>query len=291
MRSLKFTKMHGLGNDFMMINAYTTPIHLSPEDIRYLGNRYQGVGFDQLLIVEKPTHSEAQFKYRIFNTDGGEVEQCGNGARCFARFVQEEGLTHENTFAVETLKGIIRPTVKENGRVQVDMGIPHFEPASLPFLSNLSIVSLHHHKTLYTLTINQDLGLGDAVSFGVVSMGNPHAIISVPFIELAPVQLLGAFLEVHPAFPNRVNVGFAQYVNDHTIHLRTFERGVGETQACGTGACAAAADGLLRGILQGSVNVHMKGGALTIEWAGEDKPLLMTGPATTVFRGECELPF
>ncbi|MES2208244.1 MAG: diaminopimelate epimerase [Pseudomonadota bacterium] len=290
MRSVKFTKMHGLGNDFIMINAYTTPVELSADDIRYLGNRYCGVGFDQLLIVEKPTLSEAQFKYRIFNTDGGEVQQCGNGARCFARFVQDEGLTQDNTFAVETLKGIIRPTIKENGSVQVDMGIPLFEPMSLPFLSEQCEITYPNSKPLYSLNLNNDSSVNEMVSFGVVSMGNPHAVISVPSSELAPVQQVGALLEVHPAFPERVNVGFAYFANDHQIHLRVFERGVGETLACGTGACAAAAEGLYRGFLQGEVEVYMKGGMLTVEWAGEGHPLLMTGPATTVFRGECELP-
>jgi len=282
--------MHGLGNDFILINAYTTPIDLSPDDIRYLGNRYRGVGFDQLLIVEKPTHSEAQFKYRIFNTDGAEVQQCGNGARCFARFVQDEGLTQENTFAVETLKGIIRPTVKPNGLVEVDMGLPLFEPESLPFLSEQSEITFTHNKPLYSLNFNNDVVLNEAISFGIVSMGNPHAVISVPSSELAPVKRIGALLEVHPAFPERVNVGFAHFINDHQIYLRVFERGVGETQACGTGACAAAAEGLYRGFLQGEIEVYMKGGMLTVEWKGDGNSLFMTGPATTVFRGECELP-
>lgn len=284
MKTLPFTKMHGLGNDFMMLNAFHIPITLSEQEIRYLGHRQYGIGFDQLLIVERPTHPEAQFKYRIFNTDGGEVEQCGNGARCFARFVIDQGLTNERTFCVETAKGLIRPYVEDDGQVTVNMGIPSLQPQSLPFTQT------YQSNNIYTLALPSTLALGDSIAFSIASMGNPHAVIMLDDVEQAAVNALGSWLQTHPAFPNRINVGFCQKIDDHTIRLRVFERGVGETLACGTGACAAAAIGLQRGLLKNKVSVHMQGGSLTINWHDSNSPLFMTGNAITVFHGECVLP-
>lgn len=284
MRVIPFTKMHGLGNDFMMLNAFKSPIPLSEQEIRYLGDRNCGVGFDQLLVVEPPSTREAKFKYRIFNTDGGEVEQCGNGARCFARFVVDQGLTEERSFAVETARGIITPYIEDDGQITVNMGTPRFEPSSLPLNATAN------SQGIYTLPLDAHLGLGDQISFEAASIGNPHAVIAVPSVDTAPVETLGAWLESHPIFPKRVNVEFVETLDRNTLRMRVFERGVGETLACGTGACASAVSGLRSGRLEGRVAVHMKGGTLYIQWAGGDTPLYMTGPAVTVFYGECLIP-
>ncbi|MDL1864349.1 diaminopimelate epimerase [Betaproteobacteria bacterium PRO5] len=273
---LKFTKMHGLGNDFIVIDAINQSVSLDPATIRRWADRHFGIGFDQLLVVEKPGES-GDFRYRIFNADGGEVEQCGNGARCFARFVRDHDLTRKNTIRVETACGIIMPTVEENGEVSVDMGIPRFDPARIPFIAQ-------EHALTYPLNVNDR-----EIEISVVSMGNPHAVQIVPDIDLAPVTSEGPAIESHPLFPEKVNAGYMQIVDRTHIRLRVFERGTGETLACGTGACAAAVSGISRGLLDSEVQVAMRGGNLRIRWEGEDQPVWMTGPAISVFEGTIDL--
>lgn len=274
---LKFTKMHGLGNDFVVLDGVRQSVSLTPEQLRYLGDRHFGVGCDQILLVEKPTRPEADFRYRIFNADGGEVEQCGNGARCFARFVHDQGLTDRREIRVETQKGIIAPRLEGDGNVTVDMGEPRFLPAEIPFLHDDDVV-------IHSLDVADE-----TLEISVVSMGNPHAVQVVADVEAAPVGAHGPLIENHERFPQRVNAGFMQIVDRHTIRLRVYERGAGETLACGTGACAAAVAGIRRGELESPVRVHTRGGELTIAWGGEGRPVLMTGPAVTVFTGEIEL--
>ena len=274
---LKFTKMHGLGNDFVVLDGVRQSVSLTPEQLRYLGDRHFGVGCDQILLVEKPTRPEADFRYRIFNADGGEVEQCGNGARCFARFVHDQGLTDQREIRVETQKGIIAPRLEGDGNVTVDMGEPRFLPAEIPFLHDDDVV-------IYNLDVADE-----TLEISVVSMGNPHAVQVVADVETAPVGAHGPLIENHERFPQRVNAGFMQIVDRHTIRLRVYERGAGETLACGTGACAAAVAGIRRGELESPVRVTTRGGDLTIAWGGEGRPVLMTGPAVTVFYGEIEL--
>lgn len=277
MTKLAFTKMQGLGNDFVMIDAVRQPIQLSSDQVRWLADRHFGVGCDQLLVVEPARTPGVDFRYRIFNADGGEVEQCGNGARCFARFVFEQGLTDKREIRVETRAGIIAPRLREDGLVTVDMGVPVLKPADVPFVSESDAVV-------------QPLQVGaDVVAITAVSMGNPHAVQVVADVDAAPVVAQGALIERHERFPARVNAGFMQVVDDHHIRLRVFERGAGETLACGTGACAAVVAGILRGLLESPVRVDTRGGALEIAWAGEGAPVLMTGPAVTVFEGELEL--
>lgn len=274
---IAFTKMHGLGNDFVVIDAYTRPLHLSTQQIQALAHRHLGVGFDQLLMVERPITPEADFRYRIFNADGSEVEQCGNGARCFVKFVHQQQLTDKKTIAVETAGGLIFPSLQADGLVSVDMGIPVFTPNKIPFLASSE-------------ALRYQIQLPDQrVEFSVVSMGNPHALIQVEDITLAKVNEIGSQLESHQQFPNRVNVGFMQVIDSHHLHLRVFERGAGETMACGTGACAAAVIGIRQGLLQNPVTVHMRGGDLQIAWAGEQQSVIMTGPAVSVFHGVISL--
>ena len=272
---LKFSKMHGLGNDFIVIDAINQNVNLSIEQVQFLADRRFGVGCDQLLVVEKPTQQGVDFRYRIFNADGSEVEQCGNGVRCFARFVRDKQLTDKTTIAVETASGIVYPTLQENGNVTVDMGAPQFEPQQIPFESDEQAVQ-------YTLNLNT----GDTVSIGAVSMGNPHAVILVSDIALSDVDTIGPLVESHEQFPQRVNVGFMQVIDRANIKLRVYERGSGETLACGTGACAAVVSGIQQGILDHEVNLSLPGGDLNIVWAGENEPVWMTGPATHVFDGE-----
>jgi diaminopimelate epimerase len=275
---LEFTKMQGLGNDFVVIDAVTRPQVVEPETVRRLADRRFGVGCDQVLVVEPARGGgEADFFYRIFNADGGEVEQCGNGARCFARFVRDRGLTDKDEIAVETVAGVIRPRLEADGQVRVDMGVPRLEPAQIPFEAPRSAAS-------YELDVGRE-----RVEIGAVSMGNPHAVLLVEDVDHAPVERLGPLIEAHPRFPRRVNVGFMQCVDRSHIRLRVFERGVGETLACGTGACAAVVSGRLRGLLDDVVNVDLPGGRLTIHWAGEGHAVQMTGPAERVFEGWIEL--
>jgi diaminopimelate epimerase len=284
---LKFTKMQGAGNDFVVIDGFSTSIFLNERQIKHITDRHFGVGCDQLLIVEKTSLANVDFKYRIFNADGGEVEQCGNGARCFVRFVIDKGLTQKHKIAVETASGLITLTLQDDGQVTVNMGAPIFEPAKIPFIANV------REKT-YALQASIHAGAGDALMISALSMGNPHAVTIVDDVETANVCELGPLIETHERFPQRVNVGFMQIVNAHEIKLRVYERGAGETLACGTGACAAAVAGIQLGLLQSPVLVHARGGDLNITWAGFDlngeaEPVMMTGQATSVFEGEIEV--
>ncbi len=273
---IEFTKMHGLGNDFVVIDAISQTIDLTAEQIKHIADRHFGVGCDQLLLVEKAETSEAEFRYRIFNADGGEVEQCGNGARCFALFVQQRGLTSNTSIMVETAGGLIRLEII-GSQVVVDMGIPDFIPENIPFL-------VDNQAESYQLVVNDTV-----YAIAAVSMGNPHAVMQVDNLETVDIEGLGSAIENHPQFPNRVNVGFMQIINRDEIRLRVFERGAGETLACGTGACAAVAVGRMLGLLNEKVIAQLNGGELNIEWHGAGQALLMTGPATTVFDGRINI--
>ncbi|MEX3930298.1 diaminopimelate epimerase [Paraburkholderia phymatum] len=282
---LKFTKMHGAGNDFVVLDGYTQPLSLTQAQVRALANRHFGVGADQLLVVEKATVEGVDFRYRIFNCDGGEVEHCGNGARCFVKFVRDTRLTDKRSVRVQVQKGVITLTMQDNGEVVVDMGAPVFEPAQVPF--DASGLGARHegNDSLYPLDVN-----GATRWVSVVSMGNPHAVQVVDDVDAFPVHVDGPVIEHHARFPERVNAGFMQIVNRNEIRLRVYERGAGETLACGTGACAAVAAGIRRGLLDAPVKVHTHGGMLTIAWSGEStSPLMMAGPAATVFEGEIEI--
>ncbi|MFC0180602.1 diaminopimelate epimerase [Thorsellia kenyensis] len=270
---MQFTKMHGLGNDFMVIDAVTQNVFLTPQTIKHLADRHLGVGFDQLLLVEPPYEPDVDFHYRIFNADGSEVAQCGNGARCFARFVQHKGLIKSNTISVSTQNRKMVLSILSNGHVKVDMQAPIFDPALIPFKA------IKQEKT-YLLRVDDK-----TVFCGAVSMGNPHCVLTVDDIDKAPLESLGASIELHERFPDRVNVGFMQILTKDSIALRVFERGVGETKACGSGACAAVAVGILQGELINKVTVKLLGGELVIEWQGEGHPLYMTGPAEIVYDG------
>jgi len=276
--TLRFTKMHGAGNDFVVIDGVSQSVQLSPARIRAIADRHFGVGCDQLLLVEKAQNPKADFRYRIFNADGGEVEQCGNGARCFVRFVVDKGLTQKTAITVETQSGLIEPRLEADGRVTVNMGAPRFEPAEIPF-------DAPARQTTYEL----DVGGGSTVTISALSMGNPHAVQVVDDVDAAPVLEQGPQIEHHPRFPQRVNAGFMQIVDRGRIRLRVFERGAGETLSCGTGACAAAVAGISRNLLDARVDVETRGGILTIEWQGEGSPVMMTGPAQTVFEGTLTL--
>lgn len=278
---LEFTKMHGLGNDFVVIDAVNQEVALTGNQVRRIADRHFGVGCDQLLLVERPRLAAAEFRYRIFNADGGEVQQCGNGARCFARFVHDKGMTGSTHIAVETAAGMIYLILEEDGQVTVDMGVPSFDPASLPF----EVDDLEQDETEYhQLVVN-----GVKYAIGAVSVGNPHAVLLVDSVERAPVATLGAAIESHECFPERVNVGFMEIMDRSHIRLRVFERGAGETLACGTGACAAVAIGVHNSLLDSPVEVRLKGGILKIRWTGDGSSLFMTGPAQTVYEGKMTL--
>ncbi|ABU78946.1 diaminopimelate epimerase [Cronobacter sakazakii] len=270
---MQFSKMHGLGNDFMVVDAVTQNVFFSPDMIRRLADRHQGVGFDQLLVVEPPYDPDLDFHYRIFNADGSEVAQCGNGARCFARFVRLKGLTNKREIRVSTANGRMVLTVNEDEQVRVNMGEPVFEPSLVPFRANKA------EKTYIMRAAEQ------TVLCGVVSMGNPHCVIQVDDVATAPVETLGPLMESHERFPERANIGFMQVMNTEHIRLRVFERGAGETQACGSGACGAVAVGIQQGLLAAQVRVDLPGGRLDIAWKGPGNPLFMTGPATHVYDG------
>ncbi len=276
---VRFTKMQGLGNDFVVIDATGQPLELTAEQARFLADRHFGVGCDQILIVESSHSENVDFRYRIFNADGGEVEQCGNGARCFARFVFDKGLTRKREIRVETSRGIITPRLDEDGQVTVDMGVPVFDPARVPFIAD-------GPETAQWLELDN----GEKVLITALSMGNPHAVQIVADTEQAPVLEQGALIERHARFPERANAGFMQVDDRHHIRLRVFERGVGETLACGTGACAAAVTGILRDVLTSPVKVKTLGGELEIAWRGAGQPVFMKGPAVTVFEGEIVIP-
>lgn len=285
---LKFTKMHGAGNDFVVIDAINQRIDLSPEQWRRLADRRFGIGADQILIVERPVEPGCDFRYRIFNNDGGEVEQCGNGSRAFVRFVSDKGLTDKRSIRVQTMSGIITPRLEDDGSVTVDMGAPVLEPARVPFDSKGLTGIPQGRDTLWPVTVS-DQGTEQTVLVSVVSMGNPHAVQVVDDVETAPVAQTGPQIEHHPRFPKRVNAGFLQVKDRQHVKLRVFERGAGETLACGTGACAAVVAGIRRGLLDSPVQVQARGGKLTISWAGEGEPVYLSGPAETVFEGEIEL--
>lgn len=283
---LRFTKMHGAGNDFIVLDATQGPLPLSQAQFRFLADRRFGIGADQILIVE-PGSAErgTDFTYRIINADGGEVEQCGNGARCFARFVHDQHLTTKTRLRVQTMKGIIEPQLQDDGRVTVDMGPPILEPALIPFDESGLTPRLMNGTPLWPLALADY-----PVEVAVVSMGNPHSVLRVDDVDHAPVAEIGPQIEGHARFPRRVNAGFMQVVDRQHIKLRVFERGTGETLACGSGACAAVVAGIRLGWLDETVDVQMPGGLLTIRWAGEGQPVLMTGPAATVFAGEIDVP-
>jgi diaminopimelate epimerase len=269
--------MHGLGNDFVVLDALTRPLALTAEQLRWIANRHFGIGCDQILQVEPPRAPETDFFYRIFNADGGEVEQCGNGARCFVRYVRDRGLTTKRELRVGTRGGVIVPRLEDDGQVTVDMGVPEFEPSRIPFDAPARAPS-------YPLDVD-----GRRVEICALSVGNPHAVQIVADIERAPVAAEGPLIERHVRFPQRVNAGYMQIVSRRRILLRVYERGAGETLACGTGACAAVVAGVVRGLLDHEVRVTTRGGDLGISWAGDSKPVTMTGPAVTVFEGEMEL--
>lgn len=287
---LPFTKMHGAGNDFVVLDATRERLALSEAQYRFLADRRFGVGADQILIVEAGNAAQGtDFTYRIINADGGEVEQCGNGARCFARFVHDTGLTNKSRIRVQTLKAIIEPQLQADGRVTVDMGPPQFTPAQVPFNDEGLVASPVHEGEVWLLDF-MAAGAQHEQYVGVASMGNPHVVLRVDNVDTAPVDTWGPVIEHHPRFPNRVNVGFMQVVNRGHIRLRVFERGSGETLACGTGACAAAITGMRLGWLDSTVDVDTRGGRLTIAWAGGDAPVIMTGPAVKVFDGTIDIP-
>ena len=273
----QFTKMHGLGNDFVVFDGINQDINLSQKQIQFIADRNFGIGCDQLLLVESYNGGDADFLYRIFNADGGEVEQCGNGARCFARFVIDQGLTDKTKIPVMTNTGKIILNVQSDGNISVDMGVPITLPKDIPFQAEIE------QETYHLSLDNND------ISFGAVSLGNPHAVLTVDDVETAAVQSWGKSLESHPNFPNRVNVGFMQIIDNQHIRLRVFERGAGETLACGTGACAAVVVGILQKKLSNQVKVELRGGELTVQWQAKDASVIMTGSATSVFTGSIEL--
>ncbi len=281
---LKFTKMHGAGNDFVVIDAISQTINFTPEQWKRLADRRFGVGADQMLVVEKPQSAGVDFRYRIYNADGGEVEQCGNGARAFVKFVTDKGLTAKRRIKVETMSGVIEPTLEADGRITVDMGAPILEPEKVPFDAAGLTGKQEGGDTLWPLDIN-----GKTLWISAVSMGNPHAVQVIDDANTAPVLQDGPVIEHHPRFPKRVNAGFMQIVNRRQINLRVFERGAGETLACGTGACAAVVAGIRRGLLDSPVKVSTRGGELSIAWAGAGSPVMLTGPAVSVFEGEIDI--
>jgi diaminopimelate epimerase len=269
--------MHGLGNDFIVINAVNQHINLNEENVRFIANRHLGIGCDQVLVVEETTQKDVAFSYRIYNADGSEVEQCGNGARCFATFVQQQGLTNQKTIPVITTAGKIILQIEDDGQVTVNMGAPVLSPKMIPFVAD-------KQKYQYDISISKSI-----ISVGVVSMGNPHAVVIVEDTKTANVETLGPLIQTSPYFPNQANIGFMQIINKNHIKLRVYERGTGETLACGTGACAAVVVGQLQGLLDTAVKVSLLGGDLFIRWAGENHPVMMTGPTTTVFTGNITL--
>ncbi len=274
---INFPKMHGLGNDFMVIDAINQQINLSPEQVRQLSDRHFGVGFDQLLMVEKPVSDNADFKYRIFNADGSEVDQCGNGARCFARFVRDKKLSDKDVVCVDTNAGQLLLRFDADGLITVNMGVPRHKPAEIPVLAE-------QESRFYTVYVNDN-----EKAFGAVSMGNPHAVIQVNDVKTASVTEVGKALESHAFFPERANIGFMQVIDRQHIKLRVYERGAAETLACGSGACAAVVIGIEQLQLDNVVNAELPGGLLTVSWAGRGEPVYMTGPAVSVFEGQIEL--
>jgi diaminopimelate epimerase len=275
--ALKFTKMHGLGNDFVVIETLTQRFEPTPRQLCLIADRHLGVGCDQILLVAPPGRPDVDFRYRIFNADGAEVEQCGNGARCLMRFVRDHGLTDNTEIRLETAAGVITPRLESDGQISVNMGMPRFEPQDIPFVAR-------QRSLVYSL----DVG-AVTVEISALSMGNPHAVLVVSDVEAAPVASQGPLIECHPRFPRHANVDYIQIIDPAHIKFRVYERGVGETLASGTGACAAAVAGMQRGLLQDEITVHTRGGDMTVKWAGEGQPVYMTGPATRVYEGEIDL--
>ena len=285
---LQFTKMHGAGNDFIVIDAINQEIDFTPAQWQRLADRRFGIGADQILVVEKPRLPGCDFRYRIYNNDGGEVEQCGNGARAFVKFVSEKGLSDKASIRVETMAGVISPRLELDGSITVDMGAPVLEPELVPFdAAGLRGVA-QGTDLLWPLDLTLP-GQSASVMVSVVSMGNPHAVQVVDDVDAQDLETSGPLIEHHPRFPRRVNAGYLQIVDRHHVKLRVYERGAGETLACGTGACAAAVAGILRGLLDSPVRISARGGELSIAWQGAGHPVLMTGPAVTVFEGTIEL--
>ncbi len=281
---LKFTKMHGAGNDFVVIDAINQSVNLTADQWRAIADRRFGIGADQILVVEKPGNRDVDFRYRIFNADGGEVEQCGNGARAFVKFVVDKGLTEQREIRVETMSGVIAPRLEDDGRITVDMGAPVLETEKIPFDSAGLHASYEQLAAVWPLEVNRK-----TTQIVAVSMGNPHAVQIVDNVENAAVETDGPVIECHPRFPKRVNAGFMQIVDRQHVRLRVFERGAGETLSCGTGACAAVVSGILRGLLDSPVAVTTRGGELSIAWAGGTSPVLLTGPAISVFEGSIDI--
>jgi len=274
---IRFTKMHGLGNDFVVIDAVTQAVTMTDELARRLADRHTGIGCDQILLVEPPSRPDIDFKYRIFNADGSEVAQCGNGARCFAKFVRDRRLTGKNLLNVETYAGTLQLSIGDKHNYSATLGIPNFEPAQIPFEAAQEALT-------YAINVGEQ-----SLNIAAVSLGNPHAVLQVADIQQAPIDELGPLLESHTRFPERVNVGFMEPVSRHEINLRVYERGAGETQACGSGACAAAVAGIAQDLLDSPVKVNLPGGSLTITWQGANQPVSVTGPATTVYQGRIRL--
>ena len=286
---LKFTKMHGAGNDFVVIDAVNQHIELSPAQCRFLADRRFGVGADQVLVVEKTDMADVDFRYRIFNADGGEVEQCGNGARAFVKFVIEKGLTSKRQIKVATMAGMIELQMEDDGNITVNMGAPELEPEKVPFDTTGLRGKTEGRDTLWPLYLEAEGREGKPTYISVVSMGNPHAVQIVDNVDAAPVAVDGPLIEQNRRFPARVNAGFMQVVDRHGVRLRVYERGAGETLACGTGACAAVVAGIRRGLLDSPVRVHARGGEMGIAWAGEGQPVMMSGPAVSVYEGEIDI--
>jgi len=285
---LNFTKMHGAGNDFIVIDAISQQIDFTPQQWQRLADRRFGIGADQILVVEKARLPGCDFRYRIYNNDGGEVEQCGNGARAFVKFVSEKGLSQKRSISVETMAGVIAPRLEPDGSITVDMGAPVLAPALVPFTADGLEGVAQGDDTIWPLDLALPGGAA-TVLVSVVSMGNPHAVQVVGDIDAEPLEVSGPLIEHHPRFPRRVNAGYMQIVDRHHVKLRVYERGAGETLACGTGACAAAVAGILRGLLDSPVRISARGGELSIAWQGPGQPVLMTGPAVTVFEGQIEV--
>lgn len=274
---LEFTKMHGLGNDFVVLDGVSQELSLDGDQIRQIADRHFGIGCDQVLLVQAAKRADVDFYYRIFNADGGEVEQCGNGARCFARYVYDRGMINSKTIRVETISDVLELIIQADGEVEVNMGVPQFQPALIPFTMEKEAAEYHLP------------GREKNVTFGAVSMGNPHAVIQVNDVSTAPVDTLGPHLEKHVLFPRGTNVGFMEVVTSQHIRLRVYERGTGETLACGSGACAAVAVGQIQGILQQEVQIDLPGGTLSVSWQGRGHPLFMKGPVAYVFEGKLSL--
>ena len=277
---LRFTKMHGLGNDFMMVDLISQRAQLRPELIQELSDRRTGIGFDQLLTVSPPDDPDADFRYRIYNADGSEAEQCGNGARCFLRFVRDEGLTTKSVIHLQTNTGSIVCSLEKDGNITVDMGTPVLQPARIPFKAASA-------QIVYPLSLAPDLA--ESVELTAINVGNPHAVLLVDDVDTARVEEIGPLIERHERFPERVNVGFLQVLSPNRVRLRVFERGVGETSACGSGACAAVVAGRLQGLIDENVEVELRGGNLRLSWAGDNASIKMTGPACRIYEGRLQI--